>query len=520
MGGDEARVRLNLYAEGYHAGLAEAERRTREFEKQTGKSFGKVNDSLKNSGSAAKLGAEQITKYGTAAAALTGQMGNLPVAGDAIAKTLATVQAAMSGMLGAAGLAVVAIGALTAGIVAAIQEQKRYKEATDQATESILKQAAVKGIGGSGSIAGAVIGAKEPDLLKQKADLMARLSALQDGVNRGVMVYKGSGFEVSLTESRDAVSDLSIQADKLQKALDGVNVQLEQIRKARAGGEVKPGDLVGPPAPGWDEIARRMEADREAATAKAARDRDRATSEARLLAEDAESRAGRRPRIAGRGGRPGTRPVEAEVTPEASTEISEYQKIEQAAQASYQSIGAAGSAAYRVISAEAAKATSLQKLMQLQLGKAYIQSVRQGLAAYLDTKAQAAMADAAEYAYKAIAALATGNVWAAGQYGAAAAMAGLRGGAFALGAGLIRGGAGAAGGGQTEGGLAGSAGDVGGGRTASAGLVTSGGQAQALTYNVTVIHQGATVYGDGGIRQLWLDDLVPLLREFLQFRTA
>jgi type II secretory pathway pseudopilin PulG len=495
--GEEARVRLNLYAEGYKSGLDEAARRTKEFEKSTGASMKKVANSTKDVADSHRLGAEQISKYGTATAALTGSMSKLPVAGDAISKSVAVVMDVMNGMAGAMGLVVVGIGAAVTALALLANKQKELQKATDDATDAIIRQEAARQ-GSGGNVAKDVSARRLEELKAERAKAQVDIDAFErarkdrgsgyygptskilegdNGVPRFVKVGMTPGLyktiEDSAVRATKKVQDLNDEIATTQAALYGVMGPPESAK----GGKVDKG------TPGTFDLEEALKDKRQMIVGMG-----------RLKPEKAITDA----------------PVKAE-------EIDAYDALEEAARAAYSGIQAAGSAAYRVIAAEAQKATSLQKLAHLQLGRMYIQSIREGLAAYLDSKAQAAIADAAEYAYKAIASLAGGNFASAAFYGQAAALAGLQGGAFAIGASLVRGQA------EAPVKVAGDEGTVGSGSygsTAQGTTISSGGGAQTFVYNVTVVHQGAAVYGDGGIRDLWNRDFVPLLRDYLAFRTA
>lgn len=490
MSDNEARTHLNLYADGYVAGLAKAKAAENEFRRNSGQNFKKVGDDASKA-----LNPEKMTKYGTSVAALTGQMGNLGIGGDAVSKSIAVASDALSGMMSGVGVAVIGIGALAAAIGYTAQKQQELEKATKGATDAILAYVIAKGH--MNDIDALTVKRSQSDLEAQKRGIEMQLEVLGDPSK---LPEKGSGIKgaaiaglvTGLTQGQ-FIPKLTMgfdEAKRLNAELHAVNAELAKIQEAQ---------FMGPPRSAMSFEDEKKKQAEKPGTFNLQYELEEQTRNGIITKkkQTADVLKGESP-----------------VTPE---EIAAYDALAASAEKNFSAIQAAGTAAYRVISAEASKAHNLQSLMHLKLGKMYIQSMREGLASYIDTKAQEAMTDAGMEAYKAIASLASGDFAGAALHAKAAAMAGLKGGSLAISASMVRGG----GGGAQEGPVGNMGSDTRdyGGR-ASATTISSGGGAQSFVYNFNVIHQGATVYGDGGIRQMFNQDLWPLIREAMAFRAA
>lgn len=587
----EVKVHLQLYAEGYRAGLQQAAEEAKRFAKNTKPALDDVANGHKKVQDAQKLGAEQITKYGTAAAALSGNMQNLGIQGDAISKTLATVQAGMSGMLGPAGIAVVAIGAVVAAIAGEIKSQKELDEATKTATKSLLEQIEVRRK--SKQVAGAAVetatGIALGDITKERAEIVASLKTLDEAALRGTMHYAKSGWEVALTESKSATKEFEIEVDRLNSRLSEIDTLLGKAKGSAS-------EIMGPAKPdyldplnryraeeaaqkaiaqlrtqhlaleiqdytahaaalgkSWTDSARkRMDIQAtgslriqilERETARAIQDvrgnlaldestretqvraiRQNAALERVLLEEDTQKQirdiqketAKESLRLLG---------VQIDAERAAMSErkaaaddyaANERERVAQATldlESWRQSVQSFGVVGYQVLTREAQKAATVQGLLHLQVGRIYIRAIREGLAAYLEAEGQKNALMAAEMAAYAIGAAASLQWGQAAAYGVAAAKFAAIAGAYAVGASVVRGSIGGEG---TGGGMSPSELSSGGGTSSGRGstAVSVGGSApETVNYNLTIVHSGATIYGDGGLRELW-EDLVPYLREY------
>jgi TP901 family phage tail tape measure protein len=184
----------------------------------------------------------------------------------------------------------------------------------------------------------------------------------------------------------------------------------------------------------------------------------------------------------------------------------------------YRQIAGYATAAYAKVVEEARKATSLERVMKLQLLKATIQGFREEAAARIEAKGHEAAMLAAFEAAEALAALGRYDFAAAAKHGLAAAkFAALSGGA-AVAAAMVRGlgggGEAAPAGGPEEGGVASRAAAAGGTpyRDVSARVRQ---MPETINFNLQFVHQGGAVYGEGGLQEMIEEEVIPRLREAL-----
>ncbi|MCJ7551631.1 MAG: hypothetical protein MUQ30_18320 [Anaerolineae bacterium] len=158
------------------------------------------------------------------------------------------------------------------------------------------------------------------------------------------------------------------------------------------------------------------------------------------------------------------------------------------------------------------KLESIEKLSIRNIRNAFGEGMRAMLTDFILAQGDRAKAKAAEEAIDAIAALARYDFVSAAAHGAAAAGYAALGFGAAIVAGAIRGGG--AEGDQFEG-----EGSGGGSSTPASGTRqlsrTTGISTQSMTFNITVVHQSAVVYGRDGIAELYQDQIEPLIQESL-----
>lgn len=225
---EEAKVGLGLYAEGYHAGLEKAKADMRSFEGQTNRSLGNTQKSFDGVSKSTGMGAEKITKYGTAVNALAGNTSLLGVKNDALSKSIAVVSDAMSGMMSGVGLAVVGIGALAAGIGYLISQHKKWNEELKKNEGTLLDLVAKAGIGGQ--LQSIVISGMESSLKAEKAKLEATLADMQRSLDVGLF---SGGPLLDKLRGRDSMEDLRGKAAAAAIKLAEVNAELAKIQQAR-----------------------------------------------------------------------------------------------------------------------------------------------------------------------------------------------------------------------------------------------------------------------------------------------
>lgn len=509
--GAEARVYLNLYAEGYAAGMAKANATSREFERTTGTSMRKVAESTKHLNEMQRLGGERMAKYGTVTAALTGQMGNLGIGGDAVAKTLGVANDVMAGGIGIVGGLTLGVGALAAAVGYAISQHKKWNEELEKNQKSVLGLMSKGGIQGlDESLRGFMISSMESDFASQRDKLQAELKDLQATLVQGV----APGDElVNKVLGRDNLETLRGKAAAASVKLAEVLANLEAIKRAREGPDsLSPYSqewkdaLVGPmpPAAQWDGSARGVGAEYGALGGIQG-----AAGMARLSPYNSDAFG------QGVGIRPG-----AGGGVDAANEIipfkalsDEMQKSADEARSYFGKFQQYGASAYQAISKEAQKAHNIQGLLHLKLGKLYIAGVKEGVAAWMDAKGQQWAMQGAEEVALAISSIAKHDFAAAAGHGLAAGKFFALSGGASIGASMVRGGGG---GGQSETGYSSGmeAATAGTGSGGSASIVSGRGGASSgpMNFYLTINYAGPAVYSQGGIRALG-DELLDYFRE-------
>lgn len=461
------------------------------------------------------LSGERLAKYGTSVGLMTGQMQKLGVQNEMVARTTTIVTETMMGMTSPIYLAVAAVGALATGIGYLVLKHRENEQAIKDSNKSLLdtidanlKLAALENPNG----------ALSRMMLSQAGSLNA--SGIKEAEERREFLFKMLKLSPSLgLFSGKEIADMTKEANQLAVAL-----VLAYEQKNKLLGD----EFVGPTAP----VGLLDERKAAAATAELRR----------TMFRDARIRGEQQPMARGEGryvGAPGglydadneavVKQISfdrtAEINAQIESEESRHLTLMLAMRGGYAEDLRVGYdvmyAGLRRTQEGAMKVTEslLLKENKVRLtGLNVAKYVGAGLAnALAEEIANKAEKKAMWHAAEAIGSAAVGDFRGAGLHAAAAAGFAALGGAVAgMGAAAMRGSERDLMGGGDSGGGMGRGSDTAftrGANNPGASLVSAGAAPSTINYNVIVTYQGAVIFGDGGTRDYFYNELVPLIRE-------
>lgn len=210
--------------------------------KQVSDAAGKIGDAARESarrtddaarstgalGELHKLSGERMARYGTAVALVSGQMRELGVSNDIVARGLTVTMEGFTGMLGPIGLAVVALGAVATVVASLATEQGRLREATIGATDALITQASRTPPGLAATAAGEVLVHNEEELRRERSRLLGAIARERDRKSGQVIRSPLFGtIDMSASDRTIARADAAIA--KLTGQLNEVEAKLAKI---------------------------------------------------------------------------------------------------------------------------------------------------------------------------------------------------------------------------------------------------------------------------------------------------
>lgn len=186
----------------------------------------------------------------------------------------------------------------------------------------------------------------------------------------------------------------------------------------------------------------------------------------------------------------------------------------------YDTMKQAGVGGYAALMDAARRAGATESLSRVQVSEVAKYAAKATAASGIEALGQLAEKEAAFYAAKALGAAFTNPAAAVGYLAAAAGMAALSAGATMVSSSIMAGaereyGESLPGNGSAYGGGYGSTsgGSYTTGSRSSLPITAQAAGPQNINYNIYVQHYGATVYGSGGVKELWDEELMPLLQD-------
>jgi len=489
------------------------------------------------------ISGERMAKYGTTIGVLSGSMRELGVQNDLVARGIGVATEAFTGMMGPIGIVTVAIGGLATVIARAATESGRLRKET---------KSAVEGLGGYRGLMGTEFESNPAikALFQQRtSDIEGELTSKRSRLDEVMGRLARSRDAGVWGENEKSLAGLRAEAGRLVKEIIDLNLQLEQTRTdvaALNGVPILPEIVVKPPLGSGGPISNLTSTD---ALTRGMR-LEPIELPVKLIPEQPIMDSGRlmtsRPFNAAETFRMGTggsqmsdedRRAEAflkaeeMVTKAAADHAARRQKIAEAEARRRDALiarypktyaGAMGAVqGMQEVSSRIVQAALLREDVSRLKGLEVVKYVAaSGLKAVADELAKKASIKAAEQIAEALSSWPNPTAMAA-HFAAAAAWGALGGTASGIGAAVMGGaqrdldrglrqaeeyGGGGVGGTSSSGGARGNVGP-------SASIVDAGAVSQTINYNIQVTYASAVVYGQGGTRDWFYRELVPLYKE-------
>jgi hypothetical protein len=480
-------------------------------------------------GATAKLGqshvvsGEKLARYGTSVGMLTGQMQGLGIQNDLVTRGIQIGSEALTGMLGPVGMVTVAVGALAAGIAYLVNQHRENEQAIKDSTAAMEKAIEVTvrmaGAGAPGDTLATM------RMYEMRDATSAKLATQQSAYSAMLQSKEAGGFTLGgkLYHAFDAV-----ELAKVNKSIDettaAIAATIDELGKlytiedtykapsapAESAVGTKRFDLgnIGPTSPGstgarFPKLSNRFGLGKGIGVSPLPGD---AGTVDKMIREGQDAYA-----------------VLAEAAKgSADVQTTAMQYVFSTHAKGYAAMSALTQSTQKASSMFVQRALEGENVQRLK-GVTVARYAASGMAAAVIRQlGQEAEKKAAYQAAEAIAAYASGNIpGGVGHTAAAAAYAALAGGAAGVAAGMestaqrkfdqetTRSG-------QSSGTAAGNG--IGGTSSVSnpgVRIAASGASVGTVNYNFIVTYQGATVYGDGGTRDWFYRELVPLINEGL-----
>jgi len=193
------------------------------------------------------IGGEKMARYATSAGLLTGQMQQLGIQNELVARGFQVGTEAMTGMLGPIGLAITAGGLLATIIATLATEQSRYNQALLSGGTDALSRYANE-LGAVGDAARSALSAVRELKADRASDIRKEISRIDANIADATRPAFGSG-SLDLMFSALGGGFQAFASQNASSVLRAANAQRKKLLEELAAMEGA-AQFVGPPAPG------------------------------------------------------------------------------------------------------------------------------------------------------------------------------------------------------------------------------------------------------------------------------